>query len=730
MQYTIDHPESYICPIGHDLMNQPMVDYEGNTYDRANIYEWLSRNNTSPITRNPLAVNQLFPNRALKDAINEYKIKKGIPITSNSVTPDIGRDIDLSEFSLDLNKYENVNLISIIPPKGKDRQAGDICAVVDISGSMGVEATIKNNNGQQESHGLSILDVTKHALRTIVYCLDMDDRFALISYSNSARVEFQLNYMTVENKQKAINCINNLHTEGSTNLWDGLFKGMEELKKSKGSGRNAGVFLLTDGQPNIEPPRGHIPMLKKYKDENPDLIFTIDTYGFGYNLDSDLLNQISINGNGSYAFIPDSGFVGTVFEHSISNFLSNISTSSILSIELENGDQHIINDINYPFEINSTSWGSQINVGPIQYGQNKNIVVITNSPNDNFSVTWKYLDSRDNNWKTISKNIFSNNQNLVLSNYYRTIFAKEVNKALDTQDKDIISNLSVLISNSPVKNNPYIIDLLKDINGQVSEALSRNDWFHKWGKHYLPSLISSHYLEKCNNFKDPGVQHFGGDLFRKIRDKADDIFCNMDPPKPSITHGSSRTHSSRRTSAPVNMSVYSQPSGICFDGSCEVLMFDKSTKLVQDIVKGDEVITPNNCKATVRCVIKTITTNGIENLVMFEDGLLITKWHPVRINGEWKFPGNICRASERTCPAVYSFLLETDDEHVIIINNIECITLAHNIDVPVAKHKYFGTNEIIYDLEKMQGWDTGLITINKNNVIRDEITNRVIKINN
>lgn len=27
-------------------------------------------------------------------------------------------------------------------------------------------------------------------------------------------------------------------------------------------------MLFTDGMPNVEPPRGHIPMLKKYLDEN------------------------------------------------------------------------------------------------------------------------------------------------------------------------------------------------------------------------------------------------------------------------------------------------------------------------------------------------------------------------------------------------------------------------------------------------------------------------------
>ena len=724
MEITMDHPKDFLCPISHELMDTPMIDQEGNTYEKANIFNWLSNHNTSPITRNSLSINQLSLNRSLRNLIEDYKKSKGIPIKTGPKIPDIGRDIDKSELLLDISCNGIYKSINIIPPKGIDRQSGDISAVVDISGSMGIEATIKNNSGQNESHGLSILDITKHALRTIVYCLDPDDRFALISYSDSARVEYELNFMTPENKQKVLKCIDNLHTEGSTNLWDGLFKGMEELKKNKGSGRNAGVFLLTDGQPNIEPPRGHIPMLQKYKDENPDITFSIDTYGFGYNLNSELLNQLAINGNGSYAFIPDSGFVGTVFEHSISNFLVNVSNKSMLCIEPSPGQELNIQNIYYPYNIKSATWGYQINVGAIQYGQNKNIVLTTNSPNDTFIVTFKYFDTRDNKWKSIEKNTFTANENLVMKQYCRVSFADEVTKALATQNGTYLTNLNTLIKSFTVKYDPYIQDLLKDLNGQVAQALSRNDWFNKWGRHYLPSLVLSHYLQKCNNFKDPGVQHFGGDLFKKIRDKADDIFCNMEPPKPSISVA--RGYSSRNAT-PVNMSIYSQPSSVCFDGFCEVSMFDRTTKLVKDIVKGDKLMTPNNKEATVRCVVKT-TTSGSESLVRFEDGLLVTKWHPVRIYGKWVFPANLALAEVRVCSAVYSFLLETDDEHVMIINNIECIALAHNINEPVAKHSYYGTEEVVKDLMNMQGWDSGLITINSSNIIRDEITNRVIKI--
>ena len=50
-------------------------------------------------------------------------------------------------------------LCSILPPAGGTRSATDVCCVVDVSGSMMLEA----KNGDSESQGLSVLDVVKHA---------------------------------------------------------------------------------------------------------------------------------------------------------------------------------------------------------------------------------------------------------------------------------------------------------------------------------------------------------------------------------------------------------------------------------------------------------------------------------------------------------------------------------------------------------------------------------------
>jgi hypothetical protein len=77
------------------------------------------------------------------------------------------------------------------------------------------------------------------------------------------------------------------------------------------------ILLLTDGLPNVEPPRGTLPMLKRYKETNNLPCASIGTFGFGYSLDSALLEGIAKEGNGMYAFIPDASFVGTAFVNAV-----------------------------------------------------------------------------------------------------------------------------------------------------------------------------------------------------------------------------------------------------------------------------------------------------------------------------------------------------------------------------------------------------------------------------
>lgn len=88
--------------------------------------------------------------------------------------------------------------------KGKKRTPCDICCVVDISGSMGTEAKLKNEQGGVESHGLSLLDVVKHSVKTVVMTMHPTDRLAVVSYSDAAKIVFPLTAMDAPNKDKVL----------------------------------------------------------------------------------------------------------------------------------------------------------------------------------------------------------------------------------------------------------------------------------------------------------------------------------------------------------------------------------------------------------------------------------------------------------------------------------------------------------------------------------------------
>ena len=162
-----------------------------------------------------------------------------------------------------------------------------------------------------------------------------------------------------------------------------------------------------------------------------------------------------------------------------------------------------------------------------------------------------------------------------------------------------------------------------------------------------------------------------------------------------------------------SMCDYYNREGGCFGGNSKVHVKGNKIKLVSDIEKGD--ILSNGAK--VECVIKIIVSSGQTEMV-YINGLSITRWHPIIIDGVWVFPGERKNAYLKEIDTIYNFVL--DSKHIITINDIECCTLGHNFtDNSVITHPYYGTNKIIDDLSLMDGWKEGKITINDNQFIRE-----------
>ena len=66
-------PSSLLCPISGELMEDPVLTEEFQTYDRASIAQWLQLKQTDPLTNKPIGV-RLRPNVALMGAIRAWKL--------------------------------------------------------------------------------------------------------------------------------------------------------------------------------------------------------------------------------------------------------------------------------------------------------------------------------------------------------------------------------------------------------------------------------------------------------------------------------------------------------------------------------------------------------------------------------------------------------------------------------------------------------------------------------
>ncbi|RYE14244.1 MAG: VWA domain-containing protein, partial [Sphingobacteriaceae bacterium] len=62
----------------------------------------------------------------------------------------------------------------------------DLVCVVDTSGSMQMNTYARDQNNKLEDTGLSILDVVKHALTTIVSGLSEQDTIGIVKFDSTA----------------------------------------------------------------------------------------------------------------------------------------------------------------------------------------------------------------------------------------------------------------------------------------------------------------------------------------------------------------------------------------------------------------------------------------------------------------------------------------------------------------------------------------------------------------
>lgn len=758
MTATNDKESALICPISGERMTDPVMDPEGNTYDRASIMEWLRTHppGSSPITRTPLSQGDLVPNRVLRDLLESDGNKDKKPDIS-SENKSMAPKAPVMDVTLQTS-YDGDTGLGLVQIKTSDEPSTrhapkSIVAVIDISASMDCLATIKDD---VESDGMSVLDIVKHATRAVIKILGSHDKLAIVVYSDHAEVIQNFIEMTPENKVKACNTIDTLRTKGSTNLWDGLLKAMELCTTEESSS----VLLLTDGMPNISPPRGEVRAMNRYLENHPKLACQINTFGFGYSVNSTLLCEIASKGGGHYGFIPDASFVGTCFVNAVANILSTAALN--IKLSLEDNDGIKISKCLSGQENISTSWGMRVIIPALQYGRCIDILVkLDGNPTDDIVLTATLdLKDVDPDLKIVTKVLETNMKSSIDTNLSGMKVAKLRSDLINliqrytdgnhcTADELNLAHLEVinllkLHGENDGLDIASVNAIRQDLSGQIKEAYSKVDWYNRWGRHYLLSLCRAHVLQQCSNFKDPGVQIYSSKKFSSIRDEAEDIFINLSPPKPSavrqkVSRGkflrSPSRHCATLASVPSTLSTsssfsarYMNKSAPCF-ASGLISLSNGMKKDIAEIQAGDRVKTSAEEYGLVRCVVKTAISGGVCDMVNLGKNVLVTQWHPVRERGtqEWRFPVDLNPSKETNCNFVYSLVLEKRCS-CFMIGNFEAVSLGHGLVDGIARHSYLGTSKVIDDLSQMEGWKDGLINLDPNPAIRDLKSGLMVKL--
>jgi Mg-chelatase subunit ChlD len=582
-------------------------------------------------------------------------------------------------------------MVEVRPFLAPERAPVDICAVVDVSGSMGRAAGIKDERGAEIKDGLTVLDIVKHGLRTVVHSLGPLDTFSLVSFSTTARVVVEPTAVCDAGRASALSGIESLRADGQTNLWDGIKMGIDAIRKEKEkekegkaprSARVSACLLLTDGQPNIVPPSGHIPMLRRAiaASETSSYVVPVHTFGFGREVESQLLDEIAVETGALYAFIPDASLVGSVFISTLANLATTLATAATIRVEL--GEPPVADVVEIP-------------LGALHREQPRAVVLAARGVT---RVTLRYADAC-----VTAPAVPAGDEDLA---HMRAELARQTSAALIRYCVELGTRGKFGDAQAEVRAHALACaadadaGLLADLRGQVIEAVSDKHQFERWGRHYLPSLSNAHATQVSNNCKDTGVQRYGGPVFRKLREAFEDVFLKIPPPVATyVMHAS-------QPPTPVNIAAYMDNSGPCFEGGGMVAMSDGTHMRVDGVRKGDVVLGG----FTVVCVVRTDSERSVTDLTRVGT-LLVTDWHPIRHAGQWAFPclvpgATVARAA---CAAVYNFVL--DAGHELTIEGTACVTLGHGFEGPVVSHAYFGTDRVVDDLRRMRGWSDGLVPL-------------------
>lgn len=196
------------------------------------------------------------------------------------------------------------------------------------------------------------------------------------------------------------------------------------------------------------------------------------------------------------------------------------------------------------------------------------------------------------------------------------------------------------------------------------------------------------------------------------------------------------------TNRRVNMAAYNTSSGPCFGGETRVLLATGTGRKevpCAELRKGDRIVSGLSGEMSrIRCVIETVSSEGLPVIQFNDCNLSVTPWHPINVMGRWMFPADFAEKSDtghlRVVPRVFNFILEEEarDHTILLDGRYPAVLLGHGLtdEEGVLNHKYFANyGSVVADLSEMEGWQEGHVILDAAHCVdRDPKTNHVCKL--
>jgi len=90
----------FMCPIGGEIMTDPVIAQDGHTYERKHIVEWFRVRLSSPLTNQNLTSAELTPNHTLKKIIADFLASRPGSIPKTCTAQQLVNERDIPEQEL------------------------------------------------------------------------------------------------------------------------------------------------------------------------------------------------------------------------------------------------------------------------------------------------------------------------------------------------------------------------------------------------------------------------------------------------------------------------------------------------------------------------------------------------------------------------------------------------------------------------------------------------------